>query len=80
MEKPYLNGQQLGAKDCEALCAAVNGHGVGVLAIGNGTACRETEALVAELIREGKFSGDKISYAIVSEQVSTVGISLKLRD
>ena len=48
-------------------------HGVSTVAIGNGTACRETEALVAELIREGKFSGDKISYAIVSEQVSTVG-------
>src|SRR5262249_43096359 len=31
----------------------VGKHGVGVVAIGNGTACRETEELVAEIIAEG---------------------------
>ena len=31
----------------------VGKHGVGVVAIGNGTACRETEELVAEVIAEG---------------------------
>ena len=46
-----IGPQQLGAADCERLCGAVNGHGVGVVAIGNGTACRETEGLVAELIK-----------------------------
>ncbi len=30
-------------------------HNVGVVAIGNGTACRETEELVAELIAEGTY-------------------------
>ena len=33
------------------------------------TLCRETEGLVAELIKAGKFRGDNVSYAIVSEQV-----------
>ena len=28
-------------------------HKVGVVAIGNGTACRETEELIAEIIAEG---------------------------
>ena len=31
----------------------VGKHNVGVVAIGNGTACRETEELIAELIAEG---------------------------
>ncbi len=31
----------------------VGKHGVGVVAIGNGTACRETEELIAEIITEG---------------------------
>ena len=42
----------------------VGKHHVGVVAIGNGTACRETEELVAEIIAEGiKFStlGEKPS-------------------
>ena len=33
----------------------VGKHKVGVVAIGNGTACRETEELVAEIISEGTF-------------------------
>jgi uncharacterized protein len=40
-----------------ALKDLVGKHQVGVVAIGNGTACRETEELVAEIIAEGaKFS------------------------
>ncbi len=31
----------------------VGKHGIGVVAIGNGTACRETEELIAEIISEG---------------------------
>ena len=69
----HIRNQQLSVSDREGLCKAVNDHGVGVVAIGNGTACRETEALVAELIQGGLFSGDNISYAIVSEQVRRKG-------
>ena len=36
-----------------ALKDLVGKHQVGVVAIGNGTACRETEELVAEIIAEG---------------------------
>jgi uncharacterized protein len=42
-------------------------HGVGVVAIGNGTASRETETLVAEAI-----SGTGASYVIVSEAGASV--------
>jgi uncharacterized protein len=36
----------------------VGKHKVGVVAIGNGTACRETEELIAEIISEGTFFRD----------------------
>ncbi len=52
----------------ELLSAAIEGQGVSVVAIGNGTASRETEQLVAELIagRTG------MQYAIVSEAGASV--------
>src|SRR5262249_41172319 len=37
----------------QALKDLVAKHQVGVVAIGNGTACRETEELIAEIITEG---------------------------
>ncbi len=39
----------------QVLKELVGKHKVGVVAIGNGTACRETEELVAEIISEGTF-------------------------
>ena len=45
-----------------ALKDLVGKHQVGVVAIGNGTACRETEELVAEIIAEGiQFSSPDMS-------------------
>ena len=35
----------------------INKHSVSTIAIGNGTACRETEALVSDVISNGKLSG-----------------------
>ncbi|MGD8474144.1 MAG: helix-hairpin-helix domain-containing protein, partial [Anaerolineae bacterium] len=50
------------------LSAAIGTKGVDVIAIGNGTASRETEQLVAELISERK----DMQYAIVSEAGASV--------
>jgi uncharacterized protein len=50
------------------LSRLVAAHGVQVVAIGNGTASRETEKLVAELIS----TGVDLSYAIVSEAGASV--------
>ncbi|MNX23564.1 30S ribosomal protein S1 [compost metagenome] len=52
----------------ETLRGLIRKHGVGVVAIGNGTASRETEALVAEVIRETPGVG----YVIVSESGASV--------
>ena len=41
------------------------------VAIGNGTACRETEFLVSEIIRSGACD-HKVQYSIVSEQGASI--------
>jgi uncharacterized protein len=54
--------------------AAIEAVGVEVIAIGNGTASRETEQLVAELLAEH----DNVQYAIVSEAGASVYSASKL--
>ncbi|NTU79894.1 MAG: RNA-binding transcriptional accessory protein [Chloroflexales bacterium] len=53
----------------EALLRLCQKWGVQVIAIGNGTASRETEALVAEVIKQAKFP---LQYVIVSEAGASV--------
>lgn len=50
-------------------------HGVGIIAIGNGTASKETEIFTAELI---KAIGRNISYMVVSEAGASVYSASKL--
>lgn len=50
-------------------------HGVSIIAIGNGTASRESEAFVAELIRD---IPQKVSYMVVSEAGASVYSASKL--
>jgi len=54
----------------ETIRELVAHHGVDVIAIGNGTASRETEALVAELISE--MEDTSLAYAIVDEAGASV--------
>lgn len=56
-------------KTKEKLCELIKKYSVDVIAIGNGTASRETELVVAETIRE---LGGKIPYVIVSEAGASV--------
>jgi len=51
------------------LLALIKKYSVKIIAIGNGTASRESEKLVAELIEENKLN---VSYAIVSEAGASV--------
>lgn len=54
----------------EAVRKLADRYGVDIVAIGNGTASRETEALVAELI--GEMEGTDLAYAIVNEAGASV--------
>ena len=50
-----------------ALAKLIRKHGVEHIAIGNGTASRETEQMAVELIRQVNEAGARVSYMIVSE-------------
>ncbi len=57
------------------LTTLIKKHGVNVISIGNGTASRESEAFVAELIKELKMP---LSYMVVSEAGASVYSASKL--
>ncbi len=59
----------------ETVKRMIQQHGVTVIAIGNGTASRETEQFAAEVIRE---LGTGVSYVIVSEAGASVYSASKL--
>ena len=61
-----------------ALAKLVKKHGVEHIAIGNGTASRETEQMAVELIRRVNADGAKVSYMIVSEAGASVYSASKL--
>merc|ERR1719431_558468 len=67
--------QVQGLEDTQAgrqLVELVRKYSVTTIAIGNGTACRETEGLVAALISSGSFSPLCVVYTIVSEQGASI--------
>ncbi|MCK8817004.1 RNA-binding transcriptional accessory protein [Natroniella sulfidigena] len=59
----------------EILTDLINGHQLNTIAIGNGTACRETEQLVTELIQELELD---LKYIIVNEAGASVYSASKL--
>ena len=61
-----------------ALSKLIRKHGVEHIAIGNGTASRETEQMAVELIRQVNEAGTRVSYMIVSEAGASVYSASKL--
>ena len=59
----------------EALARLVKKHGVQVFSIGNGTASKETEIFIAELVRELDYG---LSYMVVNEAGASVYSASKL--
>ena len=60
------------------LSAMIRKHGVEHIAIGNGTASRETEQMTVEMIRKLHDAGVTVSYMIVSEAGASVYSASKL--
>ena len=71
-------GQRQKDEAIAALARLIKKHGVEHIAIGNGTASRETEQMAAELIRQVNESGANVSYMIVSEAGASVYSASKL--
>ena len=53
------------------LAELVREHGISVVAIGNGTACRETETFVAQMLA-AELADDDVAYVIVNEAGASV--------
>jgi len=64
--------QRRAAEALATLEQLVTGHGASVVAIGNGTASRETERLVAQLIERVASRGIALAYVMVSEAGASV--------
>ncbi|KAF2347461.1 Tex protein YqgF-like domain [Trinorchestia longiramus] len=62
---PFTNSMTTGA--AETLSKLVCEYCCEIIAIGNGTACRETEAWLSKLIHRGSFPGVNVQYTIVNE-------------
>ncbi|MCH2128586.1 MAG: helix-hairpin-helix domain-containing protein [Pirellulaceae bacterium] len=58
-------------KSREKLVEVIKEHKITIIAIGNGTACRETETLVAEVITD-EFADQEVEYTIVNEAGASV--------
>ncbi|MCL2531068.1 MAG: RNA-binding transcriptional accessory protein [Oscillospiraceae bacterium] len=66
-------GQYASAK--MLILGMIRKHGIEIVAIGNGTASRETEAFAAEIVRE---AGEPLAYMIVNEAGASVYSASKL--
>ena len=65
-------GQRQEQEAIEKLAGLIQRHGVEHIAIGNGTASRETEQMAVKLIRQVNAAGAHVSYMIVSEAGASV--------
>ena len=66
------HGERQKSEAIAKLAALVRRHGVEHIAIGNGTASRETEQMAVELIAQENARGARLSYMIVSEAGASV--------
>ncbi|MEA3351598.1 MAG: Tex family protein [Chloroflexota bacterium] len=64
--------QKQSFKAIETITQLVRQHDVSLIAIGNGTASRETEQLIADLIQESQNIPEDLHYIIVSESGASV--------
>ena len=71
-------GERQKGEAIAALLKLIRKHGVEHIAIGNGTASRETEQMAVKLIRQASASGAHVSYMIVSEAGASVYSASKL--
>ena len=65
-------GERQEKEAIEKLAGLIQKHGVEHIAIGNGTASRETERMAVKLIRQVNAAGAHVSYMIVSEAGASV--------
>ncbi|XP_076162804.1 S1 RNA-binding domain-containing protein 1 [Ptiloglossa arizonensis] len=69
---PHKKMEQSYEKSANVLINLVNKHRCTIFALGNATACRETEAFLNKLIKSKSFGSIDISYTIVDEAGASI--------
>ena len=72
------HGERQKREAIDLLIKMIKKHKIGHIAIGNGTASRETEQMAVEMIRMVNAGGSNVSYMIVSEAGASVYSASKL--
>lgn len=68
---PHTNTNML-AKYERQVADLLRKHGCELMAIGNGTACRETEIWLANMIARGQFHSKAVRYCVVNENGASI--------
>ncbi|KAK0167615.1 hypothetical protein PV327_004989 [Microctonus hyperodae] len=69
---PHQKSENSRLRAANTLISLVCKHECSVLALGNGTACRETELFLSDLIKSKRFGNRDITYAIVDEAGASI--------
>ncbi|GAB1598289.1 S1 RNA-binding domain-containing protein 1-like [Argonauta hians] len=68
----YLHTQKNDSKEDQKLIDIIRSNKCEVIAIGNGTACRETESKLSKYINQKSFGSQKVQYCIVDESGASI--------
>ncbi|KOX70027.1 S1 RNA-binding domain-containing protein 1 [Melipona quadrifasciata] len=69
---PHRNSQKFHNESADILVNLVTKYKITILALGNATACRETEMFLHELIKSNAFGPIEVSYTIVNEAGASI--------
>ncbi|BFZ12180.1 hypothetical protein BsWGS_15219 [Bradybaena similaris] len=68
----YLHCSSNTFQEMRTISMAVNNYRCEIITIGNGVACRETEKIVADMIKHGQFYSDTVQYCIIGESGASI--------
>ncbi|XP_008559810.1 uncharacterized protein YdcI [Microplitis demolitor] len=69
---PHANNDRSRRDAADTLVKLVRKYDVSILALGNATACRETESFISDIINSDLFDKHKVNYAIVDESGASI--------
>ncbi|XP_057313558.1 S1 RNA-binding domain-containing protein 1-like isoform X1 [Hydractinia symbiolongicarpus] len=67
---PFQQSKKMSSKN--TLISMTRKHSITLIAIGNGTACREIENVISDMIKDGCFTPLNVSYSIVDESGASI--------
>ncbi|CAG5130679.1 unnamed protein product, partial [Candidula unifasciata] len=68
----YLHSSPNTYQEMRTISTAVNNYRCEIITIGNGVACRETEKIVSDMIKQGQFYSSTVQYCIIDESGASI--------